>query len=167
LHRKALVRAGLAHVPEGRQLFTEMSVDDNLRLGAYSRRDATYRARDGHVRALSRRSPKRETRERLLALGRRAADARDRPRPDGAAETVAPRRTQSTGLAPADRRDDLRHHRRTPRSGTAILLVEQNAYLTLKHADRAYVLENGASPSKAPPPHSPATRASKRSTWAH
>ena len=110
---QALIRAGLAHVPEGRQLFTEMSVDDNVRLGAYTRRDATLEARTAEMYARFPALAARKTasafslsggEQQMLALAR-ALIAQpkllllrtvDRPRPTG-------------------RRDDLQHHRRTAR----------------------------------------------------
>ena len=79
------VRAGIAHVPEGRRLFSAMSVRDNLLMGAYLRTD-----KDGHRRGPGARlrdvpdSRRAAAAGRRHAVGRRAADVRDRPRPDGA-----------------------------------------------------------------------------------
>jgi branched-chain amino acid transport system ATP-binding protein len=137
------VRNGCLHVPEGRQLFTELSVDDNLRLGAYTVDRATL---DADVAAVYARFPALAQRkaqtafalsggeQQMLAIGR-ALMARPK---------LLMLDEPSTGLAPQivaqifDILADLK------RAGTALLVVEQNAYLTLQHADRAYVLEGGA-----------------------
>jgi branched-chain amino acid transport system ATP-binding protein len=139
---QALIRAGLAHVPEGRQLFTEMSVDDNVRLGAYTRRDATLEARTAEMYA---RFPSLAARksasafslsggeQQMLALARALI----------AQPKLLLLDEPSTGLAPQIVETIFGIIAELRAGGTAILLVEQNAYLTLKHADRAYVLESG------------------------
>ena len=79
-----IARAGLVLVPEGRQVFPELSVIDNLRLGAYARRSDDEASR---IEELLDRFPALEDAPppaRGPAVGRRAADAGDRPRPDGA-----------------------------------------------------------------------------------
>jgi branched-chain amino acid transport system ATP-binding protein len=139
---EAGVRLGCSHVPEGRQLFTELSVDDNLRLGAYT---VDRRTLDADVAAIYERFPplaQRRTQtafalsggeQQMLAIGR-ALMARPK---------LLMLDEPSTGLAPQIVEQifgilaDLKRH------GTALLVVEQNAYLTLQHADRAYVLEGG------------------------
>jgi len=137
------VRYGCLHVPEGRQLFTELSVDDNLRLGAFS---VDRRTIETDLAAVYERFPALTARrsqsafslsggeQQMLAIGR-ALMARPK---------LLMLDEPTTGLAPQivtqifDILADLK------RAGTAVLIVEQNAYLTLQHADRAYVLENGA-----------------------
>jgi branched-chain amino acid transport system ATP-binding protein len=136
------VRYGCLHVPEGRQLFTELSVDDNIRLGAFT---VDRKHIDAEAAAVYARFPalaERKTQtafslsggeQQMLAIGR-ALMARPK---------LLMLDEPSTGLAPQivaaifDILADLK------RDGTAVLIVEQNAYLTLQHADRAYVLENG------------------------
>jgi branched-chain amino acid transport system ATP-binding protein len=140
---ETIARAGLSHVPEGRQLFSELSVDDNLRLGAFARPRAELAASIAEAYArFPALAPLKERKafalsggeQQMLAIGR-ALMARpkllllDEP---------------STGLAPQIVEQIFAIVAELKRAGTAVLLVEQNAFLTLKHADRAYVLENGA-----------------------
>ena len=136
------VRFGCLHVPEGRQLFTELSVDDNLRLGAYS---VDRRTLDDDVSAVYTRFPalaERKTQtafalsggeQQMLAIGR-ALMARPK---------LLMLDEPSTGLAPQIVMQIFAILADLKRNGTALLVVEQNAYETLQHADRAYVLENG------------------------
>ena len=88
-----VMRLGISHVPEGREVFPFLSVRENLRMGAYTRRDADGVAEDlttvfGYFPVL--RGAGRAARR--LAVGRRAADAGDQPGPDGAAAPDAARR---------------------------------------------------------------------------
>ena len=137
------VRLGCLQVPEGRRLFTELSVEDNLRLGAY----ATSRAEiEGDLAAVYERFGSLAARKTQSAFA--LSGGEQQMLAIGRALMAKPKLLMldepSTGLAPqvVDRIfsiiADLRH------AGTAVLLVEQNAYLTLQHADRAYVLEGGA-----------------------
>jgi branched-chain amino acid transport system ATP-binding protein len=137
------VRFGCLHVPEGRQLFSELSVDDNLRLGAFT---VDRRAIAADVNAVYERFPalaERKTQtafalsggeQQMLAIGR-ALMARPR---------MLMLDEPSTGLAPQIVATIFGILADLKRSGTAILIVEQNAYLTLQHADRACVLDGGA-----------------------
>jgi branched-chain amino acid transport system ATP-binding protein len=137
-----IVAAGLSQVPEGRQLFTELSVEDNIRLGAF-RRDR--RSIDADCAAMYERFP--ALRERKGATAFSLSGGEQQMLAIARALMARPKLLlldePSTGLAPQivtkifDIIADLRA------GGTAILLVEQNAYLTLKYADRAYVLESG------------------------
>jgi branched-chain amino acid transport system ATP-binding protein len=139
---EATARAGIAHVPEGRGTFNELSVLENLRLGAYVRR-GKVKADAEHVfdffpRLEERRNQQAGTlsggEQQMLALGR-AMMARpkllllDEP---------------SLGLAPLIVKgifDSL--ERMKQKEGMSILVVEQNANLALAHAARVYVLEVG------------------------
>jgi len=140
---QALVGDGLAHVPEGRQLFTEMSVDDNLRLGAYSRRD---RGIEPRLESMYARFPALAKRKNASAFS--LSGGEQQMLAIGRALMAQPKLLlldePSTGLAPQIVETIFSIIAELRAAGTAILLVEQNAYLTLKHADRAYVLENGS-----------------------
>jgi branched-chain amino acid transport system ATP-binding protein len=138
----ATARAGIAHVPEGRGTFSELSVWDNLRLGAYARRgnvkaDAQRvfkffpvleRRRDQQAGTLS------GGEQQMLALGR-AMMARPR---------LLLLDEPSLGLAPLVVKEIFEAlGRMKGEEGMAVLVVEQNANLALAHAARAYVLEVG------------------------
>ena len=137
------VRLGCLQVPEGRQLFARLSVDDNLRLGAFVRRRGTL---DVDLRSVYERFPPLAARraqhaytlsggeQQMLAIGR-ALMARPK---------LLMLDEPSTGLAPQIVEQIFAIASELARGGTALLIVEQNAYLTLRHADRAYVLEHGA-----------------------
>jgi branched-chain amino acid transport system ATP-binding protein len=136
------VRLGCLHVPEGRQLFTELSVDDNIRLGAFSgdRRTIDVDAAEvyAHFPVLAERKSATAFslsggEQQMLAIGR-ALMAKPR---------LLMLDEPSTGLAPQVVAAIFELLTELKRRGTAVLIVEQNAYLTLRHADRAYVLESG------------------------
>jgi branched-chain amino acid transport system ATP-binding protein len=138
----AAARAGIAHVPEGRGTFSELSVWENLRLGAYTRRggikDDVQRVFKYFPRLEERKGQQAGTlsggEQQMLALGR-AMMARPK---------LVLLDEPSLGLAPMlvseifDRLEKMRAD-----DGTAVLVVEQNANLALAHAARAYVLEVG------------------------
>jgi branched-chain amino acid transport system ATP-binding protein len=139
---ESTARAGVAHVPEGRGTFMELSVWDNLRLGAYTRRaglkeDAT-RVFDFFPRLEERRDQQAGTlsggEQQMLALGR-ALMARPR---------LLLLDEPSLGLAPLVVREIFAAlERMRAEDGVAVLVVEQNARLALRAAQRAYVLEVG------------------------
>jgi len=138
-----IVRMGVAHSPEGRQIFAPLSVPENLRLGAYTRMDRAGIRRDMEwvfelfPRLAERRHNLAGTlsggEQQMLAFGRALMS---RPR-------ILLLDEPSTGLAPLIVKeifaviDPLKHE------GTTILLVEQNARIALKISDRGYVLETG------------------------
>lgn len=140
-HRR--VEAGLALVPEGRMLFGPMTVDENLRLGAYRRRDDDGIAADRDLvfelfPVLEERA--RQTAETLsggeqqmLAIGRALMS---RPR-------LLLLDEPSLGLAPMIIREIFGVLDRLRRRGLTIFLVEQDAKIALKHADRGYVMRTG------------------------
>lgn len=151
----AIVRCGVSHVPSGRQLFGNMTVMDNLRLGAYirtgDRRAAADVARD--VEAIlelfpSLRARARQTarslsggEQQMLAIGR---GLMARPRLlllDEPSLGLAPRALD--GILSALQRLNREH-------GLAILLVEQNAHLALDFATYAYVLQTGRIVQRGP-----------------
>jgi branched-chain amino acid transport system ATP-binding protein len=138
----SIVRKGLIQVPEGRLVFPDMTVRENLEMGAYSRRDATEGTL-AMVMALFPRLAERTTQlaglmsggeQQMLAIGR--------------ALMAAPRLLlldePSMGLAPLVIADIFRTLQRLRSEfGLSILLVEQNARAALMLADRGYVLTNG------------------------
>jgi branched-chain amino acid transport system ATP-binding protein len=139
---EATARLGIAHVPEGRGTFAELSVWDNLRLGAYVRRGSL---RDDFARVLEyfpwlegRRAQQAGTlsggEQQMLALARAIMQ---RPK-------LLLLDEPSLGLAPLVVSEVFRIVRElNQREGTAVLLVEQNARISLNTAARAYVLEVG------------------------
>lgn len=143
---ESLVPRGLVQVPEGRQLFSTMSVRENLILGSY-RRSRAEKKRDtaedmGRVFAmfpvLKERQPQLAGtlsggEQQMLAIGR-ALMARPR---------VLLLDEPSMGLAPLVVRDILRAIGELRKDGTTVLLVEQNVKAALRIAKRAYVMETG------------------------
>jgi branched-chain amino acid transport system ATP-binding protein len=130
------------HVPEGRQLFTELSVDDNIRLGAFT---VDRKNIDAEVAAVYARFPALAGRKSQTAFS--LSGGEQQMLAIGRALMAKPRMLMldepSTGLAPQIVEQIFGILADLKRGGTAVLIVEQNAYLTLQHADRAYVLENG------------------------
>jgi branched-chain amino acid transport system ATP-binding protein len=138
-----VVRLGIAHCPEGRQVLVRQSVRDNLELGGYVRRDRSGVADD--IRRMYRLFPRLEERSRqpagtlsggeqqMLAIARALMS---RPR-------LLLLDEPSLGLAPLIVREIFAHIRELNREGMTILLVEQNARLAMQHSRRTYVLEAG------------------------
>jgi branched-chain amino acid transport system ATP-binding protein len=144
LRPDAVVKAGIAHVPEGRRVLTRLSVEDNLRLGAYVRSDKAGIADDlertftQFKRLAERRKQLAGTlsggEQQMLAIARALMS---RPR-------LLLLDEPSLGLAPIIVREIFAIIRDLNAAGTTILLVEQNAQLALKTATRGYVLEAGS-----------------------
>jgi branched-chain amino acid transport system ATP-binding protein len=136
---RAGVRGRAALVPEGRQLFAPLSVDDNLRLGAWRRRD---RDTAPIYRLLPELAPLRRRRAGLLSGGEQQMVAFGRAlmsRPD-----VLVIDEMSLGLAPLVVATLVEHVReRNAADGLAVLLIEQNATVALDLCTRGYVLEAG------------------------
>ena len=142
LRPEVVVRAGVAHVPQGRRLFDTMSVEKNLRLGAYARRDGNIDAELQNVLEYFPALKDKLNREagtlsggeqQMVAIGR---GLMARPKLLMVDEL-------SLGLAPkiVDRLIDV--IKEINAAGTALLLVEQDVLVALDVAQRAYVLENG------------------------
>ena len=138
------VKRGLSHVPEGRRVFPQMTVQENLDMGAYLRRDRDGMARDldgvfGRFPVLAER--RKQTagtlsggEQQMLAMGR-AMMARPR---------VLLLDEPSMGLAPLLVREIFDIIASINADGTTVLLVEQNANMALQVAHRAYVMETGS-----------------------
>ncbi len=138
-----ILRLGIAHCPEGRRVFPHMTVAENLEMGAYVRQDATAVATDlarvlEHFPVLAerRRQPAGTLsggEQQMLAIGR-ALMARPR---------LIMFDEPSLGLAPTMVETTFRIIGEIQREGTTVFMVEQNAYMALRLATRAYVMETG------------------------
>jgi branched-chain amino acid transport system ATP-binding protein len=138
-----IVRRGISHVPEGRQMFPNLSVRENLLLGAYQKHDKAAIAKDidncyAHFPVLhERREQKAGTlsggEQQMLAIARALM----------AQPTLLLLDEPSLGLAPLIVRKIFQIIRDINAAGTTIFLVEQNAHMALTIAHRAYVLQTG------------------------
>jgi branched-chain amino acid transport system ATP-binding protein len=143
LTAERIVRLGLAHVPQGRRLFPELSVRDNLLLGAYTRRDRSAIAADleravGLFPVLGQRldlpAGQLSGGEQQMAALVRALMGRPR---------LLLIDEPSLGLAPLAVKALMDAVDRLHQEGVSVLLVEQDVLLALGHADRGYVLDTG------------------------
>ena len=138
----SVVKEGLALVPEGRRIFLQMTVEENLEMGAFSRNNAEIAGSLEQVYQLFPRLEERHWQvagtlsggeQQMLAVGRALMS---RPR-------LMMLDEPSLGLAPLVVQDIFAIIREINRQGVTVLLIEQNANMALKTADRAYVLETG------------------------
>ena len=136
-----LVREGLAHVPEGRRIFLQMTVQDNLEMGAFTQKDVSKEELDRVFQQFPRLKERRKQiagtlsggEQQMLAMGRALMSKPKLMMLD----------EPSMGLAPILVEQIFDIIRELHKNGTTILLVEQNASMALEVADRAYVLETG------------------------
>lgn len=137
-----IVRLGIAQVPEGRRVFPTLTVLENLELGGYTRAPAQVRQALPRVLGMFPRLDERKAQlagtlsggeQQMLAIGRALL----------AQPTLLLLDEPSLGLAPIIVRDIFRALHQIREQGMTILLVEQNARMALKLADRGYVLETG------------------------
>lgn len=138
------VRAGLTHVPEGRGIFTSLSVHENLELASYPRRGdskAVAQARDRVFRLFPRLRERLNQPGATLSGGEQQMLALGRALMTGGKVLLMDE--PSMGLAPVVVDQIFDVIREIKADGATILLVEQNAYQALGVADRAYVLETG------------------------
>jgi len=140
---KVVSALGISHVPEGRRLFDNLTVMENLRLATFARRDRKAIEQDlERVFSIFPRLQERQEQhagtlsggeQQMLAVGRAFMSGRN----------VMLLDEPSMGLAPLLMMSVFDSLKRINREGTAILIVEQNARMALQFAGRGYVLENG------------------------
>lgn len=141
---QSIVKAGISHVPEGRRVFANMSVEENLELGAYLRKNNNEIRKDFEkVYSLFPRLHERRKQlsgtlsggeQQMLAMGRAIM----------AKPKLLLLDEPSMGLAPLIVKTIFQIIEEINRDGTTILLVEQNANMALSVANRAYVIETGS-----------------------
>ena len=138
-----IVRLGLAHVPQGRRLFADLSVRENLLLGAYTRED--HAAVDRDLRHVLELFP--VLGDRLAVTGSQLSGGEQQMAALGRALMARPRLLMidepSLGLAPLAVQTLMDVVDRLRAEGTSVLLVEQDVAVALRHADRVYVMETG------------------------
>ena len=137
-----IVEKGLAQVPEGRRIFLQMTVQENLEMGAYTQNNSGV---DADLDAVYERFPR--LRERRRQIAGTLSGGEQQMLAIGRALMSHPKLLMldepSMGLAPILVEQIFDIIRELHKSGTTILLVEQNAQMALSVADRAYVLETG------------------------
>ncbi len=138
----AVLRAGISQVPQGRGTFTDLSVEDNLRAGAYAMKGSIAADLDRWYDVFPRLAERRDQRagqlsggeQQMLAIARAMMNRPKLLLCDEPSLGLAPIITQDLFRILGELRDEM---------GMALLVVEQNAGLSLQLADRAYVLETG------------------------
>jgi len=139
-----LVKLGIAHVPEGRRVFPELTVYQNLLLGAYTRKDS--KEKQDTLAEIYERFPR--LKERLNQFAGTLSGGEQQMLAMGRALMSKPKMIlmdePSMGLSPIFVNEIFDIIESVSKAGTTVLLVEQNANKALAIADRAYVLETGA-----------------------
>lgn len=143
LNAPDIVRLGISHVPEGRRVFADMSVMENLEMGAYIRNDKSGINEDyKKIFSLFPRLQERKEQmagtlsggeQQMLAIGRAIMS---RPK-------LLLLDEPSMGLAPIVVKEIYSIIKDINKAGTTVLLVEQNAFMALNCANRAYIIRNG------------------------
>lgn len=138
-----LVSLGISHVPEGRRIFSNLTVMENLELGAYLRKDK--KGINDDFEMVFEKFPR--LKERRSQLGGTLSGGEQQMLAIGRALMIRPSLLlmdePSMGLAPKIVQDIFNIIQEINKSGTTILLVEQNAHMALSIANKAYVLETG------------------------
>jgi branched-chain amino acid transport system ATP-binding protein len=138
----SLVSQGLVMVPEGRGIFTRMTIDENLRMGAYLRNDAEV---ESDMEAVYQRFPR--LKERYKQLAGTLSGGEQQMLAMGRALLARPKLLlldePSMGLSPIMVDKIFEVVKDVSTQGVTVLLVEQNAHRALEMADRAYVLDSG------------------------
>jgi len=140
-----LVRAGIAHVPEGREVFGSLSVEDNLMLGSYSRPRSEREQIASDLQAQYERFPRLHERRRQLAGSLSGGEQQMLALARGlmSRPKLLMLDEPSLGLAPIIAQQFLAEVQQLREEGLTVLLVEQNARAALRIADRGYVVETG------------------------
>jgi branched-chain amino acid transport system ATP-binding protein len=146
----SIITLGLAHVPEGRHVFARMSVEENLRMGAYIIRD--QKKIETNLERVYAHFPRLKERRRQLAGT--LSGGEQQMLATGRALMTDPRMVlmdePSMGLSPLLVKEIFAIIEELHKSGITILLVEQNAKMALAVSDRAYVMETGAISMEGP-----------------
>jgi len=140
---QSIVKVGISHVPEGRRVFANMSVEENLELGAYLRKDKAGIRND--IQSVYELFPRLQ--ERRKQLSGTLSGGEQQMLAMGRAIMAKPKLLlldePSMGLAPLMVKTIFQIIEKINQDGTTILQVEQNANMALSVADRAYVIETG------------------------
>lgn len=138
-----IVELGISHIPEGRKLFTDMSVRENLEMGAYGKQ--AWQARHETIEEVFQLFPR--LKERAGQLARTLSGGEQQMVAMGRGLMSKPKLCiidePSNGLAPILVQEIFQIIKSLRERGITILLIEQNVRQTLENSDRAYVLENG------------------------